>query len=41
LREIGAKNETRMMMPLVFLVLPITVLFAVYPSLQFLQFQAI
>jgi len=41
LREIGAKKETRMMMPLVFLVLPITVLFAVYPSLQFLQFQAV
>lgn len=41
LREIGAKKETRMMIPLVSLVLPVTVLFAVYPSLQFLQFQSL
>jgi len=41
LREIGARKETRMMIPLVSLVLPVTVLFAVYPSLQFLQFQSL
>ena len=30
-------NETKMMIPLVFLILPVTVLFAVYPSLQLLN----
>ena len=30
-------NETKMMVPLVFLILPVTVLFAVYPSLQLLN----
>ena len=40
-RETAAKKESRMMLPLVFLVRPVTVLFAVYPSIQFLQFQTI
>ena len=31
------RNETRMLIPLIFLILPVTVLFAVYPSLQFLN----
>ncbi len=33
----AARNETRMLIPLVFLILPVTVLFAVYPSLQLLR----
>ena len=33
----AGKNETRMLVPLVFLILPVTVLFAVYPSLQLLN----
>jgi tight adherence protein C len=33
----SGQNETRMMIPLVFLILPVTVLFAVYPSLQLLN----
>jgi tight adherence protein C len=37
LRQAG-KNETRMLVPLVFLILPITVLFAIYPSLELLNF---
>jgi tight adherence protein C len=37
----AGKNETRMMIPLVFLILPVTVLFAIYPSLQLLNIQAI
>lgn len=37
LRQAG-KNETRMLVPLVFLILPVTVLFAVYPSLKLLNF---
>ncbi|CAB4624474.1 unannotated protein [freshwater metagenome] len=37
LRQAG-KNETRMLIPLVFLILPITVLFAIYPSLELLNF---
>lgn len=37
LRQAG-KNETRMLIPLVFLILPITVLFAIYPSLKLLNF---
>ena len=34
LRQAG-RNETRMLIPLVFLILPVTVVFAIYPSLQF------
>lgn len=37
----AGKNETRMMIPLVFLILPVTVLFAVFPSLQLLNLQSI
>lgn len=37
LKQAG-KNETRMLIPLVFLILPITVLFAIYPSLELLNF---
>ena len=33
----AGQNETRMLVPLIFLILPITVLFAVYPSLQVLS----
>ncbi len=33
----AGKNETRMLIPLVFLILPVTVLFAVYPSLKLLN----
>ncbi len=40
-RELAAKKESRIMLPLVFLVLPVTVLFAVFPSIQFLSFQSI
>ena len=36
LRQVG-RNETRMLIPLVFLILPVTVLFALYPSLQLLN----
>jgi tight adherence protein C len=38
LRRAG-RNETRMLVPLVFLILPVTVLFAVYPSLQLLNIE--
>lgn len=34
----AGRNETRMLIPLVFLILPVTILFAVYPSLQLLNF---
>jgi tight adherence protein C len=34
----AGKNETKMLIPLVFLILPITVLFAIYPSLNLLNF---
>jgi tight adherence protein C len=37
LLERAGKNETKMMIPLVFVILPVTVLFAVYPSLNILQ----
>jgi tight adherence protein C len=37
LRQAG-KNETKMLIPLVFLILPVTVLFAIYPSLKLLNF---
>jgi tight adherence protein C len=33
----AAKAETRMLIPLVFLILPVSVLFALYPSLSMLQ----
>ena len=35
----AGKNETRMMIPLVFLILPITILFALYPSVQLLNLE--
>jgi tight adherence protein C len=35
LKQAG-KNETRMMVPLVFLILPVTILFAIFPSLEML-----
>lgn len=38
LMEKGGKKEIAMMIPVVFLVLPITVLFAVYPGFDFLNF---
>lgn len=34
----GSAKENQILLPLVFLVLPITVVFAIYPSLQFLSF---
>jgi tight adherence protein C len=37
LQEQAAKNENLMLLPLVFLILPITVLFAVFPSIQYLH----
>ena len=37
LRHAG-RNETRMLVPLVFLILPVIVLFAIYPSLKLLNF---
>lgn len=37
LKQAG-RNETRMLIPLVFLILPVTVLFAIYPSLELLNF---
>lgn len=37
LRQAG-KNETRMLLPLVFLILPVIVLFSIYPSLKLLNF---
>jgi tight adherence protein C len=36
LKQVG-QNETKMLIPLVFLILPVTVMFAVYPSLQLLS----
>ena len=36
LRRAGS-NELKMLVPLVFLILPVTVLFAIFPSLQLLQ----
>ena len=38
LMEKGGKKEIGMMVPVVFLVLPVTILFAVYPGLDFLNF---
>ena len=40
-RKLGSKKETTLLMPLIFLVLPVTVLFAIYPSAQFLQLGSI
>lgn len=37
----AGKNETRMLIPLVFLILPVTVMFAIYPSVQLLNFQTL
>lgn len=37
LQEEAAKRENLMLLPLVFLILPITVVFAVFPSMQYLQ----
>ena len=37
--EAGGKKEIAMMVPVVFLVLPITVLFAVFPGFAFLRFE--
>lgn len=39
LMEQGGRKEIAMMVPVVFLVLPITVLFAVYPGFDFLNFR--
>ena len=36
--ESGGKKEILMMVPVVFLVLPVTVLFAVFPGFSFLSF---
>jgi tight adherence protein C len=36
--EQGGKKEIAMMIPVVFLVLPVTVLFAIYPGIAFLKF---
>jgi hypothetical protein len=33
----GAKQENTMLLPLVFLILPVSILFALYPSLQYLS----
>lgn len=38
-QERASKLETKMLLPLVFLVLPVTVMFALYPSLQILNLQ--
>ncbi|GAA1782221.1 type II secretion system F family protein [Nostocoides veronense] len=38
LMEKGGKKEIAMMVPVVFLVLPVTILFAVYPGFDFLNF---
>lgn len=38
LMEQGGKREIVMMVPVVFLILPVTVLFAIYPGLSFLRF---
>jgi tight adherence protein C len=37
----AGKNETLMMVPLVFLILPVTVLFAIFPSLSLLNIEII
>jgi len=35
--EQGGKKEIAMMIPVVFVVLPVTVLFAIYPGVAFLK----
>jgi tight adherence protein C len=35
--EEGGRKEIAMMVPVVFLVLPVTVLFAIYPGVAFLR----
>ena len=35
--EQGGRKEIAMMVPVVFLVLPVTVLFAIYPGVAFLR----
>ncbi|SDP24277.1 tight adherence protein C [Pedococcus dokdonensis] len=37
--EVGGTKEIAMMVPVVFLVLPVTVLFAIFPGFAFLQFE--
>lgn len=37
LLTLAGKNETKMMIPLVFVILPVTVMFALYPSLALIQ----
>lgn len=37
----AARAESRMLIPLVFLILPVTVIFALYPSLQLLNLKGI
>jgi len=39
LMEQGGRREILMMVPVVFLILPVTVLFAIYPGLSFLRFE--
>ena len=34
--KLSGRNETRMLIPLVFLILPVTILFAIFPSLEML-----
>jgi len=34
--QLSGRNETRMLIPLVFLILPVTILFAIFPSLEML-----
>jgi tight adherence protein C len=36
--EEGARKEIAMMVPVVFLILPVTILFALYPGASFLNF---
>ena len=38
-QALATASETKMLLPLVFLILPVTVLFALYPSLQILNIQ--
>lgn len=37
LLTLAGKNETKMMIPMVFVILPVTVMFALYPSLSLIQ----
>ena len=38
LMEVGGRKEIAMMVPVVFLVLPVTVLFAIYPGVALMKF---